>query len=171
MVTGGLLLSILVISLLFNVYYASKQYESGIQYNNNNNNKNNEDLLTTHGNINNAIEVDEEGAYTFTTTILSTTATNGSTNSNSTTDEESPYCEEPYDDIPRKSQRRAMFFSIFLGYLGVDRFYLGYRVTGVVKLFTLGGVGAWWIIDAIVIISSNLVDINGCKPKHDCCWE
>lgn len=45
----------------------------------------------------------------------------------------------------------ALLFSIFLGWLGIDRFYLKYIGTGILKLITLGGLGIWWLIDLILI--------------------
>ncbi len=45
----------------------------------------------------------------------------------------------------------AVAFSYFFGSLGVDRFYLGYTGTGVLKLLTFGGLGIWHIIDVLLI--------------------
>lgn len=45
----------------------------------------------------------------------------------------------------------AVAFSYFFGSLGVDRFYLGYTGTGVLKLLTFGGLGIWHIIDLLLI--------------------
>lgn len=51
--------------------------------------------------------------------------------------------------------------SLFLGLLGVDRFYLGKVGTGIVKLLTLGGLGVWYLIDLIIILSNAAKDKNG----------
>ncbi|MDE0377402.1 MAG: TM2 domain-containing protein [bacterium] len=50
-----------------------------------------------------------------------------------------------------KSPTTALLLSIFLGGLGVDRFYLGHVGLGLGKLFTGGGLGVWWLIDIFLI--------------------
>jgi len=44
-----------------------------------------------------------------------------------------------------------LIMSIIFGWIGVDRFMMGKVGTGLLKLFTLGGLGAWWLIDLILI--------------------
>ena len=58
-----------------------------------------------------------------------------------------------------KSKVVALILSIFLGELGIDRSYLGYIGTGILKLITCGGFGIWWLIDLIMIATGKL------KPK------
>jgi TM2 domain len=55
----------------------------------------------------------------------------------------------------------ALLLVIFLGGLGIHRFYLGYTWQGVVQLLTLGGLGIWSTIDMIRIITRNLKPKNG----------
>jgi TM2 domain-containing membrane protein YozV len=55
-----------------------------------------------------------------------------------------------------KSQLVALLLCIFLGYLGIHRFYLGYTGIGVIQLLTGGGCGIWALIDLIRIITGDL---------------
>ena len=55
----------------------------------------------------------------------------------------------------------ATYFSLFLGFVGVDRFYMGYVWLGILKLITFGGLGIWWLIDLIRIITGDLTPKNG----------
>ncbi|KAG0056134.1 hypothetical protein BGZ83_006229 [Gryganskiella cystojenkinii] len=57
----------------------------------------------------------------------------------------------------------AILLSIFFGYVGVDRFYLGYVISALLKLATAGGFGIWYIIDIILIVIGGLPDHNGCS--------
>ena len=55
----------------------------------------------------------------------------------------------------------ALLLSVFVGELGIDRFYLGRIGTGILKLITLGGFGIWWLIDLILIATNSLKDSKG----------
>jgi TM2 domain-containing membrane protein YozV len=51
----------------------------------------------------------------------------------------------------RKSQVVTFALSVFGGMFGLDMFYLGFTVTGAIKLLSLGGFGYWWLTDLIRI--------------------
>ena len=62
---------------------------------------------------------------------------------------------------PQKSQSAAFLLSFFLGFLGVDRFYLGFIGLGILKLITCGGLGIWSMIDTIIIGIGSAKDSEG----------
>jgi TM2 domain-containing membrane protein YozV len=76
----------------------------------------------------------------------------------------------PYDD--RKSKLAAGLMGIFLGGIGVHRFYLGYTTIGVVQIIVTCatcGVGHFWgLIEGILIIAGTTIttDAQG-RPLKD----
>jgi TM2 domain-containing membrane protein YozV len=64
------------------------------------------------------------------------------------------------DDQP-KEWLTTLLLCIFLGTLGVHRFYTGYTKEGVIQLLTCGGCIVWTVIDLINIITNKFVDAQG----------
>lgn len=62
---------------------------------------------------------------------------------------------------PEKFFVTTWLLSLFLGGLGVDRFYLGKIGTGIAKLLTAGGLGFWTLIDLILILAGKQRDKAG----------
>lgn len=60
----------------------------------------------------------------------------------------------------------TLLLCIFLGGLGVHRFYTGHTGIGIIQLFTLGGCGIWALIDLIMIITGGLKDAQGRPLKR-----
>lgn len=59
-----------------------------------------------------------------------------------------------------KSWLVAFLLSAFLGYFGIDRFYLGYIWSAILKLITFGGFGIWWMVDLILLLTDKLSDAD-----------
>lgn len=58
----------------------------------------------------------------------------------------------------QKNWLTTLLLSIFLGNLGVHRFYVGKIGTGILQLLTFGGCGIWTLIDIITIVMGNFKD-------------
>lgn len=64
-----------------------------------------------------------------------------------------------------KSQTTALLLCIFVGIIGIHRFYLGYTWQGIVQILTLGGLGVWTLIDLVRIITGELGPKDGSYSK------
>ncbi len=51
------------------------------------------------------------------------------------------------------SYSKALKYSIFLGWIGADRFYIGDTVFGILKAISLSFYGVFWIVDILIIKS------------------
>lgn len=60
----------------------------------------------------------------------------------------------------------TLLLSLFLGSLGVHRFYVGKIGTGILQLLTVGGCGVWTLIDIIMIVTGKFTDKDGYEIKN-----
>ena len=64
------------------------------------------------------------------------------------------------------SWTKLFFISLFLGGLGVDRFLVGDKRAGILKLLTGGGLFIWWLIDLFTIASGKFIDSDGKRVSN-----
>ena len=62
-----------------------------------------------------------------------------------------------------KNWLATLLLCLFLGGIGVHRFYVRKVGTGILQLITLGGCGIWTLIDLIMIITGSFTDKDGNK--------
>jgi hypothetical protein len=63
--------------------------------------------------------------------------------------------------VSEKSWLVALLLAVFVGALGIDRFYVGHIGLGILKLITCGGLGIWALIDIILIAVDRIRDKDG----------
>ena len=62
------------------------------------------------------------------------------------------------------SDRLTLFLLTFVaGVLGVHRFYTGKIGTGFLMLITLGGLGVWFLVDLILVVTGQFTNKDGQK--------
>lgn len=68
----------------------------------------------------------------------------------------------------RKNPTTALILSLFLGTLGVDRFYVGQVGLGFGKLLTLGGLWVWAVVDWFLIMgAARRRNLEAAQQIHD----
>jgi hypothetical protein len=73
-----------------------------------------------------------------------------------TGDPNAPYGYDPYGrPYSDKSKIVAGVLQLFLGSLGIGRFYTGHTGMALGQLFTCGGLGIWALIDGIMLLAGN----------------
>lgn len=60
----------------------------------------------------------------------------------------------------------TLILSIFGGIFGLDRFYLGYPALGILKLWTLGGFGLWYLADILFIATGVIRPADNSSLLH-----
>tara|TARA_B100001142_G_scaffold126848_1_gene128738 strand:+ start:2151 stop:2792 length:642 start_codon:yes stop_codon:yes gene_type:complete len=73
---------------------------------------------------------------------------------------------KPTDELSDKEFLPTLLLCLFVGMLGVHRFYVGKIGTGVAMIFTLGGLGIWVLVDFILICIGSFRDIEGRVVKY-----
>lgn len=64
-------------------------------------------------------------------------------------------------EVSEKKRTAALLLCLFLGGLGIHRFYVGKIGTGILQIVTIGGFGIWALIDLIMIIVGKFSDKEG----------
>ena len=55
----------------------------------------------------------------------------------------------------------ALLLCLFVGFLGIHRFYVGNSGTGFLQIITIGGFGIWVLIDLIMIVTGKFTNKEG----------
>ncbi|MGW6449075.1 NINE protein [Lentzea sp. NPDC055074] len=78
-----------------------------------------------------------------------------------------PYGFDPITGVPLsdKSKIAAGVLQLFLGNLGIGRFYTGHVGIAVAQLLTCGGCGIWSLVDGIIILVQGGTDAQGRKLR------
>lgn len=83
---------------------------------------------------------------------------------------QNPYAPPAFDQslVPRNESQKSRGTALILGYVpamfllcGLDRFYRGQVLLGILKLVTLGGLGLWTLLDLVLLAVGEAKDSEG----------
>jgi TM2 domain-containing membrane protein YozV len=63
--------------------------------------------------------------------------------------------------LSEKRKLPAFLLCLFFGIFGLHRFYVGKVATGLLQLFTIGGLFLWSLFDLVVILLGGFTDKEG----------
>ena len=68
-----------------------------------------------------------------------------------------------FNNMPNvgKDWLTTLLLCIFLGNIGINRFYTGHIGIGIAQVLTLGGCGIWTLVDLIFIATDKFTDSEG----------
>ena len=66
--------------------------------------------------------------------------------------------EAPQPEVSKRSRGLALVLSVFGGWFGLDRFYVGKISTAICMLCTFGGLGVWYLYDLVLIAAGEFRD-------------
>lgn len=71
------------------------------------------------------------------------------------------------EKFSEKSRLAALLLCWLLGIFGAHRYYAGKIGTGILMLMTGGGLGIWWLVDFVMVITGAFKDKSGARLY---CW-
>ena len=86
--------------------------------------------------------------------------------SNEMTNQEQMMKKRKKRPFAKQSHLTTLLLAMFLGNLGVHRFYTGHTALGIVQLLTLGGCGVWTVIDFIRICFNDFKNSEGLRLRE-----
>ena len=69
-------------------------------------------------------------------------------------------------EVSERSRGVALTLAVIGGWLGLHRFYAGKIGTGIAQIFTLGGLGVWWMYDLILVVTGEFRDMNDLRIRR-----
>jgi TM2 domain-containing membrane protein YozV len=71
-------------------------------------------------------------------------------------------------DVSKRSRGVALLLALFGGVFGLHRFYVDKPRTGIAMIFTLGGLGIWYLYDLVLIAAGEFRDSDELPLRQ---WE